>query len=119
MLTTGSKVIHIMGPPAVPMGIPVTFTCSRMHTPDSIVWKIYYIVNGSTQSVTTLLGVDLKPTHVNFNFTTINDSTSQLVLNTNRSIISIECSARDGSGILPVSSINVTVYGKFCLFIGS
>ena len=112
MLTTGSKVIHIMGPPAVAMGIPVTFTCSRMHTPDSIVWRLYYTsASGSTQSVSTLLGVDLMSTVANF--TTVNESISQLVLNTtNINITSIECNVRDVSGLTRVSSINVTVYGK-------
>ena len=112
MLTTGSKVIHIMGPPAVAMGIPVTFTCRRMHTLDSIAWTIYYTnASGSTQSVSTLLGVDLMSTVANF--TTVNESISELVLNTtNINITSIECNVRDGSGMTRVSSINVTVYGK-------
>ena len=112
MLTTGSKVIHIMGPPAVAMGIPATFTCRRMHTLDSIAWIIYYTnASGSTQSVSTLLGVDLMSTVANF--TTVNGSISQLVLNTtNVNITSIECNVRVGSGMTQVSSINVTVYGK-------
>ena len=116
MLTTGSEVIRIMGPPAVAIGIPVTFTCRRMHTPDSIVWRLYYTsASGSTQSVSTLFGVDLMFTVANF--TTINESTSQLVLNTtNRNITSIECNVRDDSAMTRVSSKNVTVYGKFCLF---
>ena len=110
MLTTGSKVIHIMGPPAVAMGIPATFTCGRMHTLDSIAWTIYYTnASGSTKSVSTLLG--LMSTVANF--TTVNESISEPVLNTtNINITSIECNIRDGSGTTQVSSINVTVYGK-------
>ena len=114
MLTTGSKVIHITGPPAVAMGIPVTFTCRSMDTPDTIQWELYYTsASGSTQSVSTLSlnVIDLMSTVANF--ITINESTSQLVLNTtNRIITSIECNIRDGSGMTRVSSINVTVYGK-------
>ena len=116
MFTTGSETIRITGPPAVAMGIPITFTCRRMHTPDSIVWKLYYTsASGTTQSVSTLFGVDLMSTVAIFK--SINESTSELVLNTtNRNITSIECNVRDRSGILQVSSKNVTVYGKFCLF---
>ena len=121
LLTTGSEVIRITGPPAVPIGIPVTFTCRSMDTPDTIQWELYYTsASGSTQSVSTLSRnvIDLMSTVANF--ITINESTSQLVLNTtNRNITSIECNVRDVSGMTRVSSKNVTVYGKFCLFIGS
>ena len=116
-LTTGSEVIRIMGPPAVPIGIPVTFTCRRMHNEDSIAWTIYYTnASGSTLSVSTVSKTVMDLMFTVANFTTINESTSELVLNTtNRSIISIECNVREGSGIAR-SSRNVVVFGKFCLF---
>ena len=117
MLTTGSEVIRIMGPPAVPTGIPVTFTCRRMDNEDSIAWAIYYTsASGSTQSVSTLSTTVMGLMFTVANVTTINESTSELVLNTtNRSISAIECNVREGSGIAR-SSRNVVVFGKFCLF---
>ena len=118
MLTVGSEVIHIMGPPAVPIGIPETFTCRHMlTTTDSISWRLYYIsASGSTLSVSSLGNLmDLMSTVAYL--TAYNESTSELFLNTtNRSITSIECNIRDGSGMTQASSINVVVYGKFCLF---
>ena len=123
MLTTGSEVIRIMGPPAVPIGIPVTFTCRRTITNimTSIQWRLNYTsAGGSTQSVTTLFGTIMDLMSTVANFKKINESVSELVLNTtNRSITSIECSTRDRTGIAR-SSRNVVVYGKFCLLhIGS
>ena len=114
-LTTGSEVIRIMGPPAVPTGIPVTFTCRR-HNEDIIAWTIYYTnASGSTQSVSTVARTVMDLMFTVANFITINESTSELVLNTtNRSITSIECNVREGSGIAR-SSRNVVVFGKFCL----
>ena len=118
MLTTGSEEIRIMGPPAIPIGIPVTFTCRHMvTTTDSIAWTIYYTsASGSTQSVSTVSKTVMDLMFTVANFTTINESTSELVLNTtNRSITSIECNVRAGSGVAQ-SSRNVVVFGKFCLF---
>ena len=117
MLTAGSEVIRITGPQAIPTGIPVIFTCRRMHTPDSIAWRLYYTsASGSTRSVFSFGNImDLMSTVANF--IAINESTSELVLNTtNRNITSIDCNVRDVSGTTQASSINVTVYGKFCLF---
>ena len=113
MLTTGSEVIHIMGPPAVPKGIPEIFTC-RCHNEDSIAWTIYYTsTSGSTQSVSTVSKTVMDLMFTVANFITINESTSELVLNTtNRSISAIECNVREGSGIAR-SSRNIVVFGKF------
>ena len=117
MLTVGSEVIHIMGPPAIPIGIPETFTCRHMlTTTDSIAWRIYYTnASGSTLRVSSFGSLmDLMSTVVYF---TSNKSTSELFLNTtNRSITSIECNIRDGFDMTRPSSIDVVVYGKFCLF---
>ena len=118
MLNVGSEAIHIMGPPAVPIGIPEIFTCRHMlTTTDTFVWSISYTnASGSTLSVSSLGNLmDLMSTVAIF--ITSNESTSELFLNTtNRSITSIECNIRDGSGTTQASSINVVVYGKFCLF---
>ena len=118
MLTIGSEAIHIMGPPAIPIGIPETFTCRHMLTTmDTIAWRLSYTdASGSTLSVSSLGNLmDLMSTVAYF--TASNESTSELFLNTtNRSITSIECSIRDGSGTTQASSINIVVYGKFCLF---
>ena len=119
MFTTGSEVIHIMGPPAVPMGIPETFTCRSMNIPRTIQWKLYYTsVSGSPLSVSTLSRDIMNLISTVVNIIEINESTSQLVPNTtNRNITSIDCNVRDNiSDMLRVSSINVTVYGKCCLF---
>ena len=117
MLTIGSEGIRIMGPPAVPIGKPVTFTCRRMtNVMDKIQWRLNYTsAGGSTQSVTTLFGTIMDLMSTVANFKKINESVSELVLNTtNRSITSIECSIRDITGVAR-SSRNVVVYGKFCL----
>ena len=107
-----------MGPPAIPIGIPVTFTCRHIFTTrDSIVWTLHYTsASGSTLSVASFGNlVDLMSTVANF--TAKNKSTSELFLNTtNRSITYIECMIRDASGPTHVSGIDVVVYGKFCPF---
>ena len=115
-LTTGSEVIRITGPPAVPTGIPVTFTCRTMDNNDRIAWTIYYTsASGSTQSVSTVSTAVMGLMFTVANITTIYESTSELVLDTtNRSITSIECNVREVSGIAR-SSRNVVVFGKFCL----
>ena len=107
-----------MGPPAVPMGIPETFTCRSMNTPETIQWKLYYTsASGSPLSVSTLDRDIMSLISTVVNIIAINKSTAQLVLNTtNRNITSIDCNVRDISDMLRVSSINVTVYGKCCLF---
>ena len=118
MLTVGIEAIQIMGPPAIPIGIPQIFTCRHMLTTrDTIVWRLSYTnASGSTLTVSSLGSLmDLMSTVVYF--TASNERTSELFLNTtNRSITSIECNVRDGFGITQASSINVVVYGKFCVF---
>ena len=116
MLTTGSEVIRITGPPAVAMGIPVTFTCRIMDNDDRIAWTIYYTnASGSTQSVSAVSKAVVDVMFTVANITIINESTSELVLNTtNGNITSIDCNVRERSGTAR-SSRNVVVFGKFCL----
>ena len=107
-----------MGPPAIPTGIPETFTCRHMLTTmDTIAWRLSYTdASGLTLSVASFGNLmDLMYTVANF--TATNKSTSALFLNTtNGNITSIECMIRDASGTTHASGIDVVVYGKFCPF---
>ena len=101
MLTVGSEALQIMGPPAIPIGIPQIFTCRHMlNSKDTIIWRLSYTTaSGSTLTVSSLGALmDLMSTVVYS--TASNERTSELFLNTtNRSITSIECNVRVGSGM--------------------